>query len=396
MDLCPIESADTLVSVAEMKLVIKGIDQLKERADIDDVQKRSMQWDQQLRQLLKSLITSSGDFMKQSKKAENAARKEEKEARAKATKEEEGKHVAEEEMARNIIGKMKASNNFTADWASNGHHAITVVSSSGAWDVQQMSDADYNCPAILKDIDVLTKIFEGDNDFVKASRRFSNDASKRFQPTKTKLKEVPNSTDTTCAPMLDVLGTSLLQPLVHMIIPNNHKLPDTLPSLRQVLAKPWWVAISKTAIIYGHETDYIGSIRLICDGSLRYLMAPAKDLFSALPEEAKKPSFNQKSKFDAMKNMFKLTSEVEIKKLADSGVKIYHGIVGPKQALVAPPGFIIAYTPVDDIVVGVKQAFLPNSQIAFANLTVLNQVLSSQTLSGYVDLLSVNKNRAKK
>ena len=67
MDLCPIESADSLLSLAEMQLVIKGVDQLKERADVDDVQRRSIQWDQQLRQLHKSSVTSSTDFMKQTK-----------------------------------------------------------------------------------------------------------------------------------------------------------------------------------------------------------------------------------------------------------------------------------------------------------------------------------------
>ena len=92
-----------------------------------------------------------------------------------------------------------------------------------------------------------------------------------------------------------------------------------------------------------------------------------------------------------MKVMLKLSKADEIAALGEK-VKVHVGIVHAKQAIMIPAGYITAWTPEGGgDVVGTKLNFLAKSNTALAKLNVLERLIASTTLTGFVDFLSVNK-----
>jgi hypothetical protein len=392
MEWAPVEDSSALLGKLAMQEKHAGIATLASVPEVESVQEVVLRWVQLVNQLIKSLVTAASDYTKQVKKRSSEDDKKIKDLRDKEAKDEIDKTKQEEADAKRSIAKIKATNNFGIDWTAYGHSCIRVLDCSSSA-THLKSDAEFNQPTIFKGLASAAALVAADTNFEKALARWSQDSISRLQKKPSSNKESAASAEATLAPMMPSHGAPEFEQLFACIIPPNTLLPDTLPSLRNI-QKPWFFTLLKSAIYVGPEADYVASIRFVCRGQLRYLMAPAKMLYDALPAIVKNKCDTPTGRnvaLEQMKNMLKPTEASVIQKMAESGVIVFQGIVNQGGIILCPAGFIAAWTPTDDDVVGVKRSFLQKSAIGRANLEAMNTVTGSQLLGGYLDFLSVTK-----
>jgi hypothetical protein len=382
MELCPIESAEEFISLTEMYVEISKISTLKSLVEIEGAHALNTKWCQMIVQLQKSLATATNDLSRQNKKAENDYKKTEKELTDKVMKETIAKTTEEEAQAKRNIAKEKNTSHFVVDWVALGHRSILEIMEASTL---HANDDELNKPFFVKDL--LGKHPNAglaDPTLKESLQRWTNDCPKRLKS----LNETMTS-----APMMLQHGSAALDAIFDTYLQPSSLLVDGLPSLKNIVDKPWFFGMVSTTVHTGIEVDFLGTARIVTSGSLRYLMASAKDLYAHLPEDVQKRATNADGKkiaYEKMKDLIRSGKEDDIKSLLPN-VVVSQGLIGPGEMVVTPPGWIVAYTPRgNEPVLGIKKSFLYKSRVALSNLEAINHVVVSKVLEGFLDYMSIS------
>jgi hypothetical protein len=241
---------------------------------------------------------------------------------------------------------------FQLEWTSAQHPPIVVC--DGDTSVKdEIGKSKLSMPLILTNSSTLKAIYEelGDSH----PRHWIDRWTESFPVNpKTKLK------DRTSAPMTDKHYSSLLDPFMYLLNP-VHLVADhkKVPHLDQACAKPWFYGYRSHMVDCSFEPDFLGTVRIQCEGVYKVLLVPAHPLMDKLDALAAPAAASPIERAKAL--ILNATPETA-KACYEHGVLVYTGTVdaasGP-VTLVTPVGFLVCVSCLNNkLPSGIRKSFL--------------------------------------
>lgn len=239
-------------------------------------------------------------------------------------------------------------------------------------------------PFILKDIASVATLLqgevEGDTPLAKMSQSVPRWQSK-FPD-----MDLCKQNDRLSAPMYAAHGDTAAQTLLKTDIIaacglKEYVCPD-LPSLQRTFNTPWFWGFLPTLLLFGTEPDQLGSCRLVLEGELQVLAVDPTQMIGVLGLNGPAP---RGATTQMLAHMKKLTA-VQLQEMAKAGRFIFNGVVTAGQALIIPPGWLVALTPIRGTASGMRCSWLPKllSEAHRADqlslLTLVQQTLDEKDL----------------
>jgi hypothetical protein len=175
-------------------------------------------------------------------------------------------------------------------------------------------------------------------------------------------------------------------------LPETKQFTQALPSLKAQCDVPYLYAYSPTMLSIDFEPHFLGSIRMVHNGSLSIMVLNPTQVVEAWPKletkvtkptcEAIRNWFITFTKRSGSDSSFTIEKRQEVLTgLKKNGIDVFHGTLPSDSALILPPGWLVAMASMQQkTVVGIRKAFLPKSSAGQAILsTVANCIMDNPT-----------------
>ena len=354
----PMESSDVNSSTNLEKVVDKvgvAIDITAVEAATELVNQTKVLIDQ----LIKAISIATADLRKAvnrdaadyKKKAEAEKRKRQEEE-AQAQKDEEAAHQRK-------LMSMKVSGSFKLPLAEIGHPAMRVHADSASWLEAQKSDAAtfFMEPSLLQKTTAFEKTIAGkfaqDEDTPEAKLSFALTRWSRAFPG----SQEAQTTYKVVAPVLGSMGGEFCMKTLKDLLPCQ--ISSTHPGFTAMTGKSFLYGALKDSVIFGHEPNFMATLRVQTTGTAEVLAMSAEDAQIFAKDILNKTDLSWDLYRDALKNV----SETDARKSVGKA-KIWHGTIEPGMTLFCPAGFTVAFASAPQDVAlqtALKFSCLPNA-----------------------------------
>lgn len=365
-DQLPMEDIASFKPLAYDNALVNKMKAAKSDADIEAAQ---YEWDSQrmlIGQMVVGLKKTVKTLNKQNADAKSAVQKELNDNEQKKRDQEAARLVELQVEAKKQLAKRKDSHSFNIDFTACGHAGIQVFADDEALKTEQAKNQQVlDQPFILQNSEV-----------AKASLSAKlGETCKRWATEFPKSKAAKDE-GRSQAPLTQNHGTAELGPLWDLVLPRDmHREGDGIGGLLSIVSKPWLFGFLPTLVDHGFEPDCLGSVRLICSGSVRVFMVSFSELFKITG--APGVSVN-KVQIDRCVEFMKTITDEQAKQLGKGQGRIHHASITAPAVLVTPPGYVVCVTTLNNAPAsGARRTFLPKSKHSpsgYANLSVLSEV----------------------